>query len=95
MAKHVFIFRGGVPETPEAGQQMMADWAAWLGGMGAAVLDPGSVTGPSEFVGPAAEPTTGYMLVDAPDLAAARSHAEACPIRDWGGSVEVATAVEM
>ena len=37
MAKFVYIYSGGkMPETPEEGQQFMAAWGAWAGGLGAA-----------------------------------------------------------
>ena len=101
MTKFIFVFRGGMPDTPEAGQKMMTDWNAWLAGMGAAVLDPGMAAGKSHFLdaegksAPAGDPISGYMLVEAPDIDAAMAHAKACPIFSARGTIEVAEAMKM
>ncbi|HEV7344746.1 MAG TPA: YciI family protein [Devosia sp.] len=99
MPKFVFVFRGGTPDTPEAGQKMLADWDAWLTGMGDAVVDPGAAVGASAFVdamgkeAPAKDPVSGYMVVETTDLQAAIANAKACPIRTAGGTIEVAPVV--
>ena len=51
MAKYVFIYHGGkMPESEEEGAKVMAEWQAWLGGMGDAVVDPGNPVGLSSTV---------------------------------------------
>ena len=95
MSKYLFVFRGGAPTSPEQGEKLMADWGAWLTGMGDAVLDPGSIVGKSHFTGPAAEPVSGYMLIEEKSLDAALAHAQSCPIHHAQGSVEVAAFAQM
>ena len=42
MSKFFLAFRGGMPKTKEEGEQMMADWNAWVSSLGPAMLDPGA-----------------------------------------------------
>jgi len=104
MSKYVFLYHGGgMPETPEEGQKVMAAWEAWFGTLGAAIVDGGNPFGESRTVahdgattaGGGANPATGYSIVDAPDIDAAIAHAKGCPILGTGGSVEVAEALDM
>jgi len=104
MAKYLFVYHGGKsPEGPEAVKEVMDAWGAWLGGMGAAVIDGGNPVGPSRTVRPdgsvtdngGANPASGYSLVEAADEADALKKAKGCPILRSGGSVEVAQAFDM
>ena len=102
MAKYLFVYSGGsMPEGEEAQAAVMAAWEGWLGGLGAAVVDPGNPTGRTATVGAggstgtAASPTTGYSLVSAGDFDAAVGLARSCPALAAGGSVEVCEIVEM
>ena len=101
MSKFIYIFRGGMPDTPEAGQKMMTDWNNWLDGMGEAVAERGAALGKSSFIdadgneAAAGDPVSGYMVVEAADLTDALRHAKACPIFSAGGTIEVAQALEM
>jgi hypothetical protein len=101
MTKFVYVFRGGMPKTPEDGQKMMAAWNGWLSDLGDAVLDPGAGVGKSRFVTgdgkdtSDAHPVSGYMLVDAPDMETAVSYARKCPIFMSQGTIEVAEAMVM
>lgn len=101
MSKFIYIFRGGMPDTPEAGQKMMTDWESWLSGMGSAVADRGAAMGKSSFLdaegneAAAGDPVSGFMVVEATDLAEALRHAKACPIFSAGGTIEVAPSLEM
>ncbi|MCP4247070.1 MAG: hypothetical protein GY778_08475, partial [bacterium] len=45
--------------------------------------------------GGGANPASGYTLIDADSLDAAVALAKGCPILDSGGSIEVATALDM
>ncbi len=99
MTKFLFSYHGGggMPESEEEQTKLMAAWGEWYGANGAAFTDTGNPVGASKTVGPdgtseggAANPVTGYALVDAPDMAAACAIAEACPIiTHETGSVEV------
>ena len=101
MAKFVYIYSGGkMPETPEEGQQVMAAWMAWMGGLGDAIIDQGNPFGASTTVTPErrqAAPGTagGYTIINADSLDDATKKADGCPILAAGGKVDVYEAVEM
>ncbi len=103
MSKYLYVYHGGsMPETPEEGAKVMAAWEAWMGGLGAAIVDGGAPVGMSKTVGASgttddggANPASGYTIVEADSHAAAAKMAEGCPIIDGGGSVEVAEIMPM
>ncbi|MGB0855268.1 MAG: YciI family protein [Pikeienuella sp.] len=103
MAKFVFAFHGGgMPETPEEGEKVMAAWGAWMQGLGAALVNGGAPVGMSKTVHAGgvnddggSNPLSGYSVVEAPDMDAAIVMAQGCPILQSGGSVEVAQEMEM
>ena len=104
MAKYLFVYHGGKnPESEEEVKQVLDDWGAWFGGMGAAVIDGGNPVGPSVTVQPGGSvtdnggpnPASGYSLVEASDMDDALEKAKGCPILKSEGSVEVAEAFDM
>jgi hypothetical protein len=103
MAKNVVVFKGGgMPQTEEETQQVMAAWGAWFGQLGEAVVDPGNPFGPSMSVGAdgsvtegAASSLTGYVILEAESVAAAAEMATSCPILASGGSIEVYETFEV
>ena len=104
MTKFIFAYHGGkMPETEEEGARVMAQWESWLGGMGAAALDPGNPVGPSSTVHPdgsvscdgGVNPLSGYSVVAADSIERATELARGCPILEAGGTVEIAEIVEM
>lgn len=104
MAKYLFIYHGGShPETPEDQAAVMDAWGAWMGGLGAAVIDGGNPVGQSYTVNPdksvtddgGANPASGYGLFEASNLEDALAKAKGCPILAAGGSIEVAEAIDM
>ena len=103
MAKFVFVYHGGrMPETKEEGEAIMAKWGAWMGGIGADLLDGGCPVGMSKTVfagrvedNGGSNPMSGYSLVNAADMDAALEIAKGCPILEMDGSVEVAQEHEM
>ncbi len=103
MPKFLFVYHGGQkPDTPAAVDAVMAKWGAWLGGMGAAALDPGNPVGMSKTVSPGsvadnggANPASGYGIFNAASLDEAVNLAKGCPILDSNGTVEVAEIMEM
>ncbi|TFH30456.1 MAG: hypothetical protein E4H00_05120 [Myxococcales bacterium] len=104
MAKYVFVYHGGKKSsTPEAGQQVMAEWGAWFEKLGPAVIDGGNPLGPSKTVRPGGEvqndggsnPASGYSLIEASSIEDATEKAKGCPILKRGGNIEVAEAMEM
>ena len=104
MARYMCVYHGGKkPETPEEGEKVMAEWGAWYGAMGAAVLDGGGPAGLSRTVSSGgiadnggANPVSGLTIVEASDQAAAVQMAQGCPmVKDGSGSVEVAEIMQM
>jgi hypothetical protein len=97
MAKYVYIYTGGgMPETEEEGARVMKQWQDFLGGFGDELVDMGNPFGASQAVkGNGALKASGYSVVTAGSLADAVDRAQACPIFDRGGNVEVYEAIEM
>lgn len=104
MPKFIFAYHGGgMPDTPEEGEKVMAAWNKWYGEMGSAVVDGGGPVGMSKTVtsggvsdNGGANPLSGFTVVSANDLDAAAKMAKGCPILDAkDGSVEVAEMMEM
>jgi hypothetical protein len=85
MAKFIYLYRGPLPDlTPEQGAERATAFGAWIDKVGAALVDNGSPFGPSASVrddgteGPAAE-LSGYTIVEADDLAAAKALTDGLP----------------
>jgi len=103
MPNYIIAYHGGnQPETPEAGAEQMAKWKAWLGGLGDAVVNPGTPLGKSQFVSASgvsddggAAPMSGFSVVKADTMDAALDMAKACPFLDIGGTLQVAEMKEM
>jgi hypothetical protein len=97
MTNYVLVYSGGgMPETEEEGQRVMAAWGKWYDDLGEKVVDGGNPFGPSASV--AADGTTsqgapsnlsGYTIVSADNMDAATKLAKDCPILDGGGRVDV------
>ncbi len=104
MPQFIFAYHGGsMPDTPEEGEKAMAKWGAWMGGLGAAMADPGAPVGMSKTLkadglvdGGGANPLSGYTVVTADSMEHAAELAAGCPILEGGtGSIEIAEFVEM
>jgi len=104
MAKYLFVYHGGKnPETEAEVAEVVDAWGAWLGSMGAAVIDGGNPVGMSSTINPdgsvtdngGSNPVSGYGLFEAPDLDDAIAKGRACPVLTAGGSIEVAEAIDM
>jgi len=106
MADFIYLFRGGAPDpslSPEAMQQHMAKWGAWIGDLSkAGKFKAGDPLTPEGAVlsgvdkslrdGPFAEAKDvvgGYLIVTAKDQSEAIELARGCPIFAEGGSLEV------
>jgi hypothetical protein len=97
MGKYVLAYKGGgIPQTEEEQQRVMAAWTAWFGTLGDSVVDIGNPFGASAAVnGGTTSALTGYSIVSAESLEDALSKARTCPIIDGGGDVEVYETLEM
>ena len=102
MSNYVFAYHGGKkPDSPEEGAKGMAKWKAWLGGLGDAVVNPGTPLGKSKTVSSGgvsddggSNSLTGYSIVKADSMEAALEMAKECPFLDMG-TIEVAEVKEM
>lgn len=101
MPEFIIAYRGGrKPESPEAGAAQKEKWMAWIGGLGDAVVNPGTpCTGAMTVTPSGVEPggehaLTGYSVVNADSMDAALEIARACPFLEMG-TLEVAEQVKM
>lgn len=103
MAEFIITYRGGSkPATPEEGAAHMQRWQTWLGGLGDAVVNPGTPLGKSKLVTSDAviddvpDALTGFSVVEAADMDAALVMAKACPFLEMdNASLEVAPVMSM
>ncbi len=97
MEKFLIVYRGAPGGSDDAADHDPQQWAAWFDGLGAAVIDRGSLTHasvevPSRLLGPklSGSAMSGYSVIAAADFNEAVRLAEQCPIFDEHGSVEIA-----
>jgi hypothetical protein len=103
MPTYLITYHGGsgMPESPEAQQQVHAAFAAWVAGVGDAVIDPGAPLGGAKTVsaeGVADEPVApigGYTLVRAADLESAVDLVRNHPFVARGGTLQVDEAIAL
>ena len=96
MTKYVFSFRVPADYAPHAGTA--AEWKAWFGGLGPALVDVGNaVTAYASLgeVGGSDSRMVAYSVVSAEDLDAALVLAKGCPVLRVGGGVEVGPVMEV
>ena len=97
MTNYVLVYSGGgMPQTEEEQNAVMAAWGAWYEGLGQAVVDGGNPFGPSTSVASdgsisqgAPSALSGYTVISADSLDAATEQAKSCPILASGGRVDV------
>ena len=95
MAKYVFSFRVPSDYAPHAGTA--AEWRAWFGGLGSALVDVGNaVTDYSSVgeVGGSGSRMVAYSVVSAEDMDSALALAKDCQVMRVGGGVEVGPVME-
>ena len=97
MERFLIVFRGATIEETEGPRHQPESWNAWFDGLGPALLDRGalshgSVEVPTRLIGPklSSSALSGYAIIAASDFNHAVRLAEACPIFDEKGSVEIA-----
>jgi hypothetical protein len=97
MSKYVLAYNGGsMADTEEEQAASMAAWGAWIGSLGASLVDPGNPFGPSVTVASdgavsdgGTSHLTGYSILEADSLEAATAQTKGCPQLTSGGSIEV------
>src|SRR5260370_41291344 len=90
MANFLLVYHGGgMPATEAERNEVMADWGAWFGKLGPAVVDAGNPTAPkaksissdgSVHDGAVGSAATGYSILKAESLSQAVRPAETCPV---------------
>jgi hypothetical protein len=104
MPSYLITYHGGpgMPADPEAAQQMIAAFQAWVGEVGTAMRDPGAplaaaktVSADSEVDGQTQAEIGGYTLVEADSLEAAVALVRSHPFLGRGGSLQVSEAVNV
>ena len=93
MPRFIMIYKGDATDTAdmteEQAGEVMAKWGAWMEKVGPALSDVGTPFGPGVSViddgtTSAPVPLSGYSIVEAPDLAAARHLADGHPYLSEG-----------
>lgn len=93
VARFMLIYKGEATDmsemTPEQAGEVMAKWGAWMERVGGALADIGAPFGPGTSVvddGTSGTPgaATGYSIVEAADLAAARDLTDGHPYLSEG-----------
>ena len=95
MGKYVLSFRVPSGYRPHAGTP--AEWRAWFGGLGPALVDVGNAVTDSASlgeVGGSDSRMVAYAVVSAQDMDAALALAKDCPVMRVGGGVEVGPVLE-
>lgn len=97
MERFLIVYRGAPGSGPEASQHDPQRWRSWFDALGAHAVDrgglgAGAVEIPSRLLGPkeSTSSLSGYCVIAAADFNAAVRLADACPIFDEGGSLEIA-----
>jgi hypothetical protein len=100
MAKYLLAFHGGggMAPTPEGQAKIMAEWGAWFGQLGPALVDGGLPISQTRTIandgavrdGGGANPVSGYTFIEADSIDSAVKLAKGCPVLKTGGSIEVA-----
>ena len=88
-------------ESPEEGAKGMEKWKAWVGGLGDALVNPGTPLGKPKTVSSGgvsddggSNRLTGFSIVKADSMDAALDMAKGCPHLEHG-TVDVAEVMEM
>ena len=103
MTQFIMTYLGGDhPSSPEEQQEHMAQYRAWLSGLGEAAVSPANPLKGTKTVNPDGSVTgasttgmSGYTIVEAENMEAALSIAKECPFLAIGGSLEVSELMKM
>ena len=102
MARFLISYHGGSgpPATPEAAQQMLAAFQAWVATVGDGMVDPGAPLGAARTVSASGvsdggSGPEGYSVVQAEDLDGAVALVKNHPFVARGGTLVVSEAVSL
>ncbi|MFW2382505.1 MAG: hypothetical protein ACN4GZ_12160 [Acidimicrobiales bacterium] len=91
---------GSMPDDPEVMAGVMAAWESWYGAVGAALVDGGAPFGETSAIGSdgatdAPASLTGYTIIKAADMGAAKEIAAGCPVLENGQTVQISQSIDM
>ncbi len=96
MANYLLTYHGGgMPESKEEQDAVMAAWTSWFGTLGGALVDGGNPVSQSKAISPdgsvmdATSAPSGYSIIKADDLDSAVALAKGCPVLAGGAAVVV------
>ena len=96
MANFVLVYHGGsMPETEEAGKQVMQAWTDWFGQLGSALVDGGNPASRTKTIDGGGTVTdtsngpSGYSIISANSIDEAVELAKGCPVLHGGATVQV------
>ncbi|MGH3383548.1 MAG: YciI family protein [Nocardioidaceae bacterium] len=100
MATYVFIYHApmtpaeAAPPTPEQTEAVMGEWNAWAGRVGGGMVDfgtplAGGVRVTADGTSPSTREVAGYSIIEADDLDAALTLAQAHPHLNMPGGCEI------
>jgi hypothetical protein len=95
MKNYVFTYR--VPSDYVPGVETGAQWQAWFGAMGSALVDLGHAVADYASLGDVGGTSSrmiGYSVVSTEDMDAALALAKDCPALRVGGGVEIGPVME-
>jgi hypothetical protein len=104
MPTYLITYHGGpgMPTDPEAAQQMLAAFQAWVAETGDAMRDPGAplagaktVTADSVADGQGEAAISGYTVIEAPGIDAAVELVRGHPFLTRGGSLQVSESISV
>lgn len=103
MGKYIIAYYGGgQPSSKEEGMAQMGKWKEWIGGLGDAVVNPGTPLKDTKIItSSSAENETnpdamkGFAVVKAENIEAAMEIAKTDPFLDMNGTIRVSEMMEM
>ncbi len=98
MSMYMLLYSGGhIPETEEETKRVRDAWAAWLAGIGDALVDGNPFTPNAKSLspdgalsdGPVGPMATGYSLITAGSMDEAVAMAGGCPVKLSDASISI------
>lgn len=102
MPKYILVYRGGMPKNRQQATVSIPKWKSWITGLGTAIVDPGQPAKNAKELrqsgataSSAANPISGYSIVQADSEQVVLQLAKSCPIFDDQGTVEVGELIDV
>lgn len=103
MPNYMLMYHGGkAPESPEEGEEHMAEWETWADELGSSLVNRGAplgspmlVTSSGVTADDSADPMIGYSILKAENIEVAVKLVDGSPHINHGGTMIVAEMIEM